>query len=200
MEEARHWAETAELPEAGTDWGIFAPPGTHSHNGGILIDKHGKPEIRPYLTQLDEIIANLEERGWVELHVQARIAQALAWDALAERKEALSALEKALQMAVKAGYVRLFLDEGPFMVRLLYQVAQQGSEAKYAGKLLAQFPTDGNIPDSSSMVVAGLVESLTSREIEVLHAHCPGVFKSGNWLAAYYFPGHGKASCGQYLR
>lgn len=167
LEEARHWAKTAEMPEADTDWGIFARL-VRIHIMVAYYREHGEPEIRPYLPQLDEIIANLEDRGWVENHVQARIAQALAWDALAERAEALSALKKALQLAAKAGYVRLFLDEGPVMARLLYQVAQQGLQAEYAGKLLAQFPADGNLPDSFSSVAVGLVEPLTSREIEVL--------------------------------
>ena len=82
------------------------------------------------------------------------------------------ALEGALQEAEPEGFVRLFVDEGPPMARLLYAAADEAIVPGYVGSLLAAFPVEA--PDEALLSPAerdpnlALVEPLTPRELEVL--------------------------------
>ena len=86
--------------------------------------------------------------------------------------EAIACLERALDLAEPAGFVLLFLEEGPGLIPLLNAVVDQraaASRLKYARKLLNAFAGIGkpatSLPPGE---VAGLVEPLTPRELEVL--------------------------------
>ena len=49
-------------------------------------------------------------------------------------------LAEALALAEPGGFIRLFVDEGPPMARLLAEAAAGGIMPDYIGKLLAAFP------------------------------------------------------------
>ena len=55
---------------------------------------------------------------------------------------ALVPLERALTLAEPEGYVRIFVDEGPPMARLLSEAAAHGIMPDYTGKLLAAFEAE----------------------------------------------------------
>ncbi len=83
-----------------------------------------------------------------------------------ETNPALIALERALVLAEPEGYVRMFVDEGEPMARLLYEVASWGIAPEYAGQLLAAFPDV--VSAQPKRPPPEMVEPLSSREIEVL--------------------------------
>jgi LuxR family maltose regulon positive regulatory protein len=79
---------------------------------------------------------------------------------------ALDALSRALTLAEPEGYVRMFVDEGAPMARLLYEAVAHGIKPEYTGRLLAAFPAvDAAQPKLSP---SEMVEPLSSRELEVL--------------------------------
>ncbi len=83
-----------------------------------------------------------------------------------ETNQALIALERALVLAEPEGYVRMFVDEGEPMERLLYEAASRGIAPEYAGRLLAAFPdVDSAQPKRPP---PEMVEPLSARELEVL--------------------------------
>jgi LuxR family maltose regulon positive regulatory protein len=87
-------------------------------------------------------------------------------------------LSRALMLAEREGYVRIFVDEGPPMAALLIQVARRGAPvAEYAVRLLAALdegPGVGEqgakskplIPEPRSLIP--LAEPLSQRELDVL--------------------------------
>jgi LuxR family maltose regulon positive regulatory protein len=78
---------------------------------------------------------------------------------------ALNQLEKAIELAEPGGFVRLFLDLGPPMARLLRHLHGKGVYSNYISKILAAFEGDSRRPPSA---VVGQPEPLTPREMEVL--------------------------------
>jgi LuxR family maltose regulon positive regulatory protein len=87
---------------------------------------------------------------------------------------ALNALQSALSLAEPAGFVRIFVDEGQPMARLLYSAAARGIAPEYTGRLLSAFP-DATPEAKPQQPHAELIEPLTDREIEVLQLIAEGL-------------------------
>jgi LuxR family transcriptional regulator, maltose regulon positive regulatory protein len=105
--------------------------------------------------------------------------QARLQDAQGDREAAVTILIKALALAEPEGFVRIFVEEGEGMQSLLVAAARQLESTidpnlialkVYAAKLLEAFPSNqkaGAISHPQAKP-AGLIEALTSRELEVL--------------------------------
>jgi LuxR family maltose regulon positive regulatory protein len=109
-----------------------------------------------------------------------RVIEILALRALAlqEQKDvagALAALARALALAEAEGYVRLFVDEGAPMARLLYQAAQKGIAPAYAGRLLMAFEAQDKADKPQAPDSQALIEPLSAREVEVLRLVAQGL-------------------------
>jgi LuxR family maltose regulon positive regulatory protein len=100
--------------------------------------------------------------------IEILILQALAFAAQKRDEEALSVLEQALDLAEPEGFVRIFLDEGASMAKLLRRAVAQDQHASYALRLLSALGETTTAPQS-------LIEPLSERELEVLR-----------WVAAGY--------------
>ena len=100
--------------------------------------------------------------------------QALCFAAESEELAALHVLEQAVALAEPGGFIRVFVDLGPVMAGLLERLAQRGGSPTYIRQILNAFaampaPADHPHPLSGSLASqAGLVEPLTSRELDVL--------------------------------
>lgn len=100
------------------------------------------------------------------LALEARILRAVTLQAQQDTAAALAVLEPALEAAQAEGYVRLFLNEGEPLARLLAKErARSSDDDGYAARLLAARALP---PDGTSIGGRGLVEPLTQREREVL--------------------------------
>jgi LuxR family maltose regulon positive regulatory protein len=201
MHQARLWIAQGDL-EAAAHWveerGLKADAGLAELEGGDAgFDRHirrreyivlarqliaqGQPaEALSLLELLLPLITEHGSRGRViELH----LLKALALQAQGELVGALAALERALSLAEPGGYVRIFVDEGPPMARLLYRAAGGGAVSRYVGELLAAFdlervPEAGHPPASAQAAGARpgaeWIEPLSEREIEVLQLVAEG--------------------------
>jgi LuxR family maltose regulon positive regulatory protein len=98
--------------------------------------------------------------------------KALAHEAQGDVPTALDSLKHALTLAEPEGYVRVFVDEGPPMKRLLSEAAHQEIMPDYVGKLLATFDVDAGEVRSSAQP---LIEPLSDRELEVLRLIADGL-------------------------
>ncbi|GAA1915572.1 LuxR C-terminal-related transcriptional regulator [Nocardioides marmoribigeumensis] len=92
------------------------------------------------------------------------VAQALLLDAAGDRTAALSALEMALRIAEPEGHVRVFVDEGPAMARLLEAVPSGSPFTTYARSLRGAAP--GRAP--GTVPAQRLVDPLSARELDIL--------------------------------
>ena len=125
------------------------------------------------LAWLERIRAPAEAAGRMGSAVEALALSALAMQALDDAEGALDALVRALDLAQPEGYVRVFMNEGQPMARLLMQVQRRQPShpvARYAGELLAALGDQHSTPatEPHSAPPSPLVQPLTDREIEVL--------------------------------
>jgi LuxR family maltose regulon positive regulatory protein len=103
---------------------------------------------------------------------------ALAFHALGDTPAALAHLCQALTLAEPEGYVRIFVDEGPPMARLLYEALSREIAPDYVRRLLAAFPiTEPEQTDVSKILATNseLIEPLSDRELEVLRLFAEGL-------------------------
>jgi len=110
--------------------------------------------------------------------IEILILQALAFQASGGKELAMIKLEQALTLAQPGGFIRIFVEEGPPMARLLYEALSQGIVIEYAQQLLAAFPvTEPEETASTKPEVdqSGLIEPLSEREIEVLQFLAKGL-------------------------
>jgi LuxR family maltose regulon positive regulatory protein len=123
------------------------------------------------LAVLDPLLAKMEERKRHDLALRCQVLRALVLQAQGNTALAMVALEQALSLATQGGFVRVFVDEGEPMLRLLREAASRGLAPEFVDKLLAAFDlTDlAGVGEGSPRPRAQpLVEPLSERELEVL--------------------------------
>ena len=146
---------------------------------------HGRPDQARELLERLQALAVVQQRTGSRIEVQA--LQALALAASGEEAGAVAALAQALTLARPEGYVRVFADEGAPMAALLgrlvaaqraQQTAADGIPLAYLGLLARAFEqrtaATGPRGRAGTAVVAGLVEPLSDRELEVLRLLAAG--------------------------
>jgi LuxR family maltose regulon positive regulatory protein len=87
-------------------------------------------------------------------------------------------LGRALTLAEPGGFVRVFVDEGAPMARLLYEALSQGIEKNYVQRLLAVFPdieTEQPRPTTPRISSDELIEPLSERELDILNLIAEGL-------------------------
>ena len=127
---------------------------------------------------LEEPVSTLERRAdaWYLMHLMT--IQALALQALGQIEDALAVINRCLALAEPEGYVRIFVERGAPMVKLLKIALSRGIATDYINKLLPafnppvmarEFEAPGLPEARSKFQNADLIEPLSEREIEVLH-------------------------------
>ena len=91
--------------------------------------------------------------------------QSLAFQGKKDTERALEVLGRALTLAQPEGYVRVFLDEGEAMTRLLCQAQSRQVGSGYVAELLSKINRISGMTQPSMQLLA---EPLTTREVEVL--------------------------------
>ena len=131
------------------------------------------------LALLDRLQAAAAAQDRVGSLIEIGALRALALAAAGEENAAVDALAEALTLACPQGHVRVFADEGPPMAALLARlIAAQRSGGTVAevplgclARLRRALGAQDIVPDAGRggvTAVPGLVEPLTSRELEVL--------------------------------
>jgi LuxR family maltose regulon positive regulatory protein len=133
----------------------------------------GRPDEA--LAILRPLLQMTEAGGWMMFAIETLVLESLALQALGDVQRALRCLERALSLAEPAGFVRLFVDKGQPVARLLYRAAEHGIAPEYAGRLLAAFPTVEPVPGAPSRPSPDMIEPLSEREREVLRLIAEGL-------------------------
>jgi len=131
-------------------------------------------EAREALAVLEPLLGPAEAAGAFLHVIEVCALKALALHALGDTSAALAALERSLALAEPEGFVRVYLNEGAPMARLLREAAARGIYAEYVNKLLdgfrvCEYGRVGETPILPHAPTPTLPDPLTPREREVLH-------------------------------
>ncbi|MCL4562937.1 MAG: LuxR C-terminal-related transcriptional regulator [Chloroflexi bacterium] len=144
--------------------------------GMFLLEKASLLYAQGYYAEilmvLEEPMRNLEKGGANWYLINLMPIQALALQALGREEDALRILSRCLTLAEPEGYVRVFVERGAPMARLLQTALRQGIEPKYITDLLSAFNLHVEAYESrtpaSRFSGAKLIDPLSERELEVL--------------------------------
>ncbi len=155
----------------------------------LLLARYRHDERGPGIEEadrlLDRLLRSAGDGGRVGSAIEILALQALACEARNDLDRALRPLERALTLAEPEGYVRLFIDEGAPMARLLTAARARGVMPDYAGRLLAASGTSAPATAHHDSVNPAPAEPLTAREIEVLRLVAEG--RSNREIADHLF-------------
>jgi LuxR family maltose regulon positive regulatory protein len=121
------------------------------------------PAMQDASDLLDRLLGEAERGGRWRSVIELLGLRALANARAGDRAAALGALDRAITLAEPDGYLRVFVDEGPPMARLLKESAKSSPARAYVRRVLASFGG----PDRSAHRQASL-EPLSERELDVL--------------------------------
>ena len=127
---------------------------------------------------LQHLLEAAETGGRTTRVIEILMLQTLAFQTSGDTDRAMDMLEQALTLAEQGGFVRIFVDEGSPMARLLYEAATRGIAPDYASRLLSAFPDAEPRqidPSNTQSPKSDLVEPLSDREIEVLQLVAEGL-------------------------
>ena len=113
------------------------------------------------LRRLTNMSPEVERQGQNGLLMEMLVLEALVHQARRKPQDALRALEQSLVLGEPENYIRLFLDEGPFVFELLGMALKEGIAPEYVSRLMDAFNQDRKPAQP-------LVEPLSERELEVL--------------------------------
>jgi len=137
----------------------------------------GQVENAIYL--LERLMGMAEAVSRISSAIKILLLQALAFQAKGDLEAALEKIEQALRYAKPGGFVYVFVDEGPALARLLYEIAERNVMPEYVQQLLFAFPTisAGEEADSlkSTTALVNAVEHLSARELDVLELLAEGM-------------------------
>ena len=177
---AARWAQEGAL-RAG-DEPMYRTEREHLVLARVLLAQDQPTEA---LALLDRFRAAAAAQDRVGSLIEIGVLRALALAASGDADRAVDALAEALTLACPQGYVRVFAEEGPPMSALLSRlIAAQRSGGTAAevplgclARLQRALGARDAVPDAGRgnvMAVPGLVEQLTSRELEVLELLAAG--------------------------
>ncbi len=131
---------------------------------------------------LQRLIAATESSGHWASHLAAQLWYAVTLEAQDKSREAQLTLVQLLKQAEPEGHVRLFVDAGLPLARLLYQAIEHDLAPAYAQRLLSAFPQADWSPQPGPAQQTerpeGLIEPLSDRELEVLRLIDQGLSNS----------------------
>lgn len=131
----------------------------------VLIFKGDRPSLDEALGQLGDLLGIAENEGRVGIIIEVLALKAQADWRYGNRTDALTGLERALGLAEPEGYVRIFVDLGLPIGRLLQEARSRRVKLYYVTRLLDAF---GSHLADEAPIQTVLPEPLTPREQEVL--------------------------------
>jgi ATP/maltotriose-dependent transcriptional regulator MalT len=137
----------------------------------VLIAKVDATSLEQARSLLLRVLNAAELEGRTGVQIEGLALQAIAAWTRGERPEAMTSLEHALRLAEPEGYVRLFVDLGFPMARLLQEARARHVMPDYVAQLLTAFG-DVSLPATAG---GPLPEPLSAREREILRYIAAGL-------------------------
>jgi len=120
-------------------------------------------EAGTLLSQLREYLEGTHNTLFL---IETLAMQALLEQTLGDTPAALAALERALRLAQPGGFIRVFVDMGPQMARLLAQLNADDGLRGYVEQIRSAFP--GLHQTQEALSQGELLDPLTDRELQIL--------------------------------
>lgn len=129
--------------------------------------------LRDAIGYLEGLLKAAEEGSRMNSVIEILILLALAHQLQEDMPAALSSLERALKLAEPEGYIRIFVDEGAAMEKLLRKAVTSKSTPDYVAILLLAFEAERKgigeeTSPSAAPVSSSLIEPLSQRELNIL--------------------------------
>lgn len=127
--------------------------------------------LEPFREQVDA--NNLDDE-----RLNVMVLQAVALHVNGEKEAAVSLLGETLALAEPVGFIRMFVDEGPPMGRLLLEALQRDVSPDYVRRILAAFPADEPVKTGTLKrqdTDSEWIEPLSERELDVLQLIAEGL-------------------------
>lgn len=137
----------------------------------VLILKGDIPAIERALSLLAHLLRSAETEGRTGIAIEVLTMQSLALWTRGDRPAAMTSLERALRLAEPERYVRLFVDLGLPMARLLQEARARKIMPGYVASLLAAYG-ESTLNLAPAMT---LPEPLTRREQEIIQLIAAGL-------------------------
>jgi LuxR family transcriptional regulator, maltose regulon positive regulatory protein len=183
VEEAARWTQEQGL--TAQDEVSYLREGDHLVLARVLLAQSRPEQALGLLERLDALA---DSQGRTGSLIGIRALRSLALQAAGDHQAALTLLAEALELAAPEGYVRVFTDEGPPMAALLRSLMgarQRGRGPAGAGsvtgvateqlhRIIRAFGSTKAQAEQITPAVAGLIEPLTGRELEVLRLLAAG--------------------------
>jgi LuxR family maltose regulon positive regulatory protein len=135
----------------------------------------GERSLHDAARLLERLLRAAEEGGRKGSVIEILLLQALAHQAAGEGRGGLEPLERALALAHPEGYLRVFVDEGDRMRRLLRQAIARGIAPEHTGRVMSAFDAPARSTDTARTPAAGSGQRLTSRELVILRLIAAGL-------------------------
>jgi LuxR family maltose regulon positive regulatory protein len=121
----------------------------------------------PLLTDLFERAQSSNLEDYI---IQYAVLLAIAYHKNRNQEKALEYIGIAMQYAKKEDQIRVFLEQGVEILDLLYDAADRGIEADFAGKILTLFPQMEAVDRDNNLIhyKEEIIEPLSLRELEIL--------------------------------
>jgi LuxR family transcriptional regulator, maltose regulon positive regulatory protein len=132
------------------------------------------------MTVLEPFRQIMESKNWPDELLRVQVLQAVTYDAHGDEEEALRLLESALVVAEPEGFIRIFVDEGAPIAKLLARANARGILPDYTARLMDAFESEGLRPKEKAALNPAkpeqpLIEPLSQRELEVLRLVAQGL-------------------------
>lgn len=179
-ETARRWADSFPPPVTPILFILLELPQlTRAH---ILMGKDKTADNAQALQILNNLAEFAQQNHNVRRQIEVLAAQALALDIHGDAPAARMALKQAIELARPGGFIRVFLDLGPRIQKILATLVLPNTYTEFVRHIQEAFlqkpsppvpvqPTNGksHAHTTASPTSPQLIEPLTQREIEVLN-------------------------------
>lgn len=170
LDDAEQWARERELSaeEVASDSTHLSQTFELIAYARVLIAQRRLAEVADLLERLLRATEAAERSGNA---IGIRALRAIVWQAQGESAKALETLERAIELAMPEGYVRVFVDEGVPMRSLLVRLRETQPKGsllrRYVDTLLVAFDRTSTV-QPLEVGRPRLIEPLSEREREVL--------------------------------
>lgn len=177
LDEAGAWAERSGVTAG--DEHAYMREYDHLTFARVLIARHAAGRDASALSDAGGLLRRLlpaaEAGGRGGSVIEILTLAALIHQAEGDTPRALTALQQALALAEPEGFLRIFVDEGEPLRRLLRHAGARGLSEAYVQRLLTAFDTPGRPSPGSRRAASALPQPLTPREIEILRLVAAGM-------------------------
>ena len=150
LEKAGNWADTltGPPPDMALLW-LEEPQLTRAR---ILVARGSDADLQSAL-QILEALEEITGRTHNTRHkIEVLALRALALDAQGKSSEADAALKQSLELARPGGFIRVFVDLGSPMQKMLRRLMDQDPAGEAVRRILAHFPAEDQIPAASEVL------------------------------------------------